>query len=147
MVDNANISQHPPTILASININRKLVRILLTHTSRPINNPSYASEIHTLISTIKQQQKPMIVLGDLNTTPWSNYFKELTTSTKLHNTQLGQGISPTYPSHVPKTQIYFPLPVLPLDHVLVNPELHVIRRWNGTYSGSDHLPVFVDLAI
>ena len=147
LIGNASISQHPPTILASLNIKSNTVRILLTHTSRPINNPSYASEIRTLISTIRQQQKPMIVLGDLNTTPWSNYFKQLTTSANLYNTQLGQDISPTYPSHLPKTQIYFPFPVLPLDHILVNPELNVIRRWNGPYSGSDHLPVLVDLAI
>ena len=80
-----------------------------------------------------------ILLGDLNTTPWSPYYRELTSTTGLHNAALGHGYQATWPAG-------FSLLKIPIDHCLVSDALRVAGFETGSDIGSDHLPIIVDLA-
>ena len=140
---------NPITIQVTAEIEKQPISLVMTHTTRPMAGSYrlYCRQMETLIQRLNRQPKPLIIMGDLNTGPWSSSFQQLLKNTQLRNTQIGQGIQPTYPYHIPKTQIVWPFPVLPLDHVLVSHDIQVLHRWNGPYGGSDHLPVVVELDI
>lgn len=82
-----------------------------------------------------------LLLGDLNTTPWSAAYRELRTRADLRDARAG----------------YFPWPTwyagglasvmaLPIDHVLVGHDWQVLDYRVGPDIGSDHRPVLVRLA-
>lgn len=79
------------------------------------------------------------VLGDLNTTPWSARFDELLEA-GLEDTRKGYGLQASWPSFLPGALR------IPIDHVLVTPGLTALDREVGPDVGSDHLPVWVELA-
>jgi endonuclease/exonuclease/phosphatase family metal-dependent hydrolase len=79
-------------------------------------------------------EDPTVVCGDLNCTPWSRPFRRLAR-------HLRPVASPrSWPS---------PLPIIPLDHILIRGDLSVVRsglwRGPGVRRASDHLPVFAEL--
>jgi endonuclease/exonuclease/phosphatase (EEP) superfamily protein YafD len=80
------------------------------------------------------------VLGDLNMTVWSPYYKSFVEKTKLHNTRTGFGILPTWPAQSP-------LLFIPLDHCLVSEDIKVLHTRTGRNVGSDHLPLITDTVI
>lgn len=80
-----------------------------------------------------------ILLGDLNTTPWSPYYAELVTLTGLSNAARGFGYHVTWPTG-------FSLLKIPIDHCLVSDGLHVRSFRTGSDFGSDHLPIIVELS-
>lgn len=83
---------------------------------------------------------PHIVLGDFNCTPWSPHFRKLRKATGTRDAALGQGVMFTwYPSVLPVA--------IPIDHVLVSPEISVHDYQVGPNLGSDHRAVTVDLSL
>lgn len=84
--------------------------------------------------------KSLIVMGDLNLSQWSYYFQELLNKTNLKDTQMGQGVQLSWPAYSQWIKI-------PIDHVLISEDWHVLNRRLGPNVGSDHLPVIVDLSI
>lgn len=82
---------------------------------------------------------PVIVLGDLNATPWSAPFRQLVAATGLVDSQRGFGLQPSWPAPLP-------LPMrLPIDHCLHSPELFTLERRLGPGLGSDHRALHVRL--
>ncbi|HET6630838.1 MAG TPA: endonuclease/exonuclease/phosphatase family protein [Woeseiaceae bacterium] len=81
-----------------------------------------------------------ILMGDLNTTPWSPYYRQLASATDMRNAALGRGYLPTWPAG-------FSLLKIPIDHCLVSDALRVSNFRTGADVGSDHLPIVVDLSI
>ncbi len=75
-----------------------------------------------------------LLAGDLNTTPWAPGYREL----------LGAGLDDggvvrmSWPT-------FLPFPVIPIDHVLVSPELRILSKQRGPDLGSDHYPIVVEL--
>jgi endonuclease/exonuclease/phosphatase (EEP) superfamily protein YafD len=82
----------------------------------------------------------VVLVGDLNTTPWAANFSELLAATGLRDSRRGFGNQATWPT------MLWPL-MIPLDHVLVSPRIEVLDRRLGPQIGSDHLPVIVDLRL
>jgi endonuclease/exonuclease/phosphatase (EEP) superfamily protein YafD len=83
------------------------------------------------------QTGPLVLLGDLNTTPWNFYFQRLLADSGLRSSAEGRGYQASWPGAPFLLRI-------PLDHVLLSPELRVVRREIGPDVGSDHLPVIVE---
>lgn len=80
----------------------------------------------------RRQQEPVIVMGNLNTTPWSYHFRKLLADSNLQNSQQGFGIQGTWPSTGGA------LGQLPLDHCLLSPSLKAIHREIGPSLTSSH---------
>jgi endonuclease/exonuclease/phosphatase (EEP) superfamily protein YafD len=97
-------------------------------------------QLRALAAKVRESNVPTIVLGDLNATPWSPYFRELLRASGLRNTSQGRGLYGSWPAGLPIGRI-------PLDHCLVSPSLHVMDKQLGPQVGSDHLPVVIDLQI
>lgn len=80
-----------------------------------------------------------LLLGDLNTTPFSPVHARLERSSGLRNGARGVGLFPTWPAG------FAPLRI-PIDHFLVSPGLRVTSLARGPDVGSDHLPVLAEIA-
>ena len=74
---------------------------------------------------------PVVVMGDLNATPWSVPFRAMLDRSGLVDSQRVHGIQPSWPAGSG------PLG-LPIDHVLHSPELTTLERGLGPSFGSDH---------
>lgn len=82
-----------------------------------------------------------VVAGDLNATPWSYTFRRLERIGELRNSQRGYGLELTFPAEA------HPVYQVSIDHVLYSEGLAVVDRRLGRPSGSDHLPVYVELVL
>ncbi|MBI2812516.1 MAG: endonuclease/exonuclease/phosphatase family protein [Candidatus Melainabacteria bacterium] len=101
--------------------------------------PEYRNEeLRELADDALASQYPMVVMGDLNCTPWSYYFNKLLRDGKLYDSERGFGPQCTFHTG-------WIVPFLPIDHCLVTSRLEVKSRRVGPNVGSDHLPVFVHL--
>lgn len=83
----------------------------------------------------------MIVLGDLNLTPWSPLFSDLEASTELTRAGRGYGLTPTWYAKVGTFAMG-----LVLDHCLISDELQCVSHRVGADTGSDHRAVIVGLS-
>lgn len=88
---------------------------------------------------IRQDQRPAIVAGDLNTSPWCPWFMHALAG-RLRDTAAGWGLSGTWPSRLPGWLR------IPLDHILASPDFRVADRRILEPFGSDHRPVVASLS-
>ncbi len=101
---------------------------------------------------IQQQDDPVLLIGDFNTTMWSPSYRTLAHETGLKNTRKGLGIFPTWPANMsyyltPKLNILAKLFQIPIDQCLTSPSLNAVKMHTGSDVGSDHLPIIVDFSI
>jgi len=74
---------------------------------------------------------PVVVVGDLNVSPWSKHFLEFVNAGKLRDGRRGHGILPTWPAAIAPLQI-------PIDHIVVSESVHVTSMATSSGFGSDH---------
>lgn len=82
--------------------------------------------------------RPMLLLGDLNATPWSPRLLELLQVADLRWSGYWLG---TWPSVLPGWA------GLPIDQILSSPEVAVAATFVGQAAGSDHRPLIADLRL
>jgi endonuclease/exonuclease/phosphatase (EEP) superfamily protein YafD len=131
-----------PSLLAEVNIDGNALIIVGTHPPPPkskLKNSHRNQQIENITDFIARQNKPTILLGDLNMTSWSHHFKGLINGSKLRDTRKGFGLQPTWPA-------YNPVFLVPIDHVLVSGGITIHNRFTGPVIGSDHRPVIVDFS-
>ena len=95
------------------------------------------SQLTALTKYISDVNKPLIVAGDLNTTPWSQWYLDLEQAGVV-NSRLGHGILPTFCTPIPWLK-------LPLDHLLVSSHFQTIATHTFSELPSDHLPLMSNL--
>lgn len=98
---------------------------------------------------------PLILVGDLNSTPDSEAYKHITLSSSTFSLQDAFQIS-RLPSHGPKSSWSgfkeAGVPGRRIDYIFVSPGIEVLRHgilsesWSGRFP-SDHLPVFAEIRI
>lgn len=88
------------------------------------------------------------MLGDLNITMWSPYYRKFMKQTNLKNSRQGFGILPTWPTK----NIYSLLPPqlsplfsIPIDYCLISPEFKVMSIYTINDTGSDHRALIINL--
>ena len=116
------------------------VSLLATHPLPPIEARYFAArnqQYEALAAFLKTQPGPKLLVGDLNITPWSGYYRGLEQATGLRNSRQARGILPSWPSHWPA------LMRIPIDHVLWQGPWTSVHTELGPDIGSDHLPVRV----
>jgi endonuclease/exonuclease/phosphatase (EEP) superfamily protein YafD len=132
-----------PSIFAEVQWQGQTVSIIATHPLPPINAEYFKSRNQQLLElekVISSTNTIYAVIGDLNTTMWSPYYRKFIRQTGLKNARAGFGILPTWPQGAPMLQI-------PLDHCLISPEINVLKIRTAGDIGSDHRPVIADLVI
>ena len=134
-----------PSIRASFQTHKGLLRVIATHSLPPMNSVSFTARNELFAELAKDVRQhgadTTIVAGDFNCTPWSPWFKTLCGESTLHNSMRGQGLGISW------TPFGFRILGIPIDHVLVGRRINVTRRHVGDVAGSDHRPVTVDFSI
>jgi endonuclease/exonuclease/phosphatase (EEP) superfamily protein YafD len=132
-----------PSIRAEVICCNAVITVLATH-SLPPGGAEYSAyrneQLERTGEYVAALEGPVLLLGDLNTTPWSYYFKRLLKRSGLKDGSRGQGFLASWPSFAP---IFW----IPIDHCLHSPELGIVDIRTGASSGSDHFPLVVDLVV
>jgi len=132
-----------PSILATVHLPQGDCSLIATHPVPPIG-AEYArhrnNQLAELPELIREQKYPVLLIGDLNTSPWSPYFSKLLRNSGLKDSMKGFGFQPTWPSSNPFIRI-------PIDHMLHAPKILIHNRMVGGDIGSDHFPVIIDFSV
>jgi endonuclease/exonuclease/phosphatase (EEP) superfamily protein YafD len=132
-----------PSVIGRFDIDGRPLTVVGTHPLRPGNrtyNHLRDEQLEATPALLKKIETPVLLLGDLNTTPWSFRFKRLIRESGLQDSARGFGIQSTWPT------ILFPLRI-PIDHCLHSPGISILDRQVGPHVGSDHFPLIVDFAL
>lgn len=119
------------------------VTVLGVHLNWPLgprNSEFRNEELAGVVAFSKAQREPLIVAGDFNLTPWSEYFSDVLEQSGLHDAARGFGLARTWPAQ------FAPLGIR-IDHCLLSRHWNSVRVETGPWLGSDHLPVIADLAL
>lgn len=131
-----------PSILATVSAGPTNLSIVATHPLPPggRNYSRWRNEQLDLLPDYIQSSSPVLLLGDLNVTPWNHHFRRLLKRTGLKDSSQGFGIQPTWPN-------YSPLLRIPIDHCLHSSSISIVDRQIGEDVSSDHYPLIVDFVI
>lgn len=145
-----------PSLVATVEVAGQPLSLVATHPSSPTSQRMLAARnslFADVADYIATQTRPVVLMGDFNTTMWSPYYRQFVRRTNLKNTREGFGIWPTWPRLTSRfnlptwTQGILTLFQIPLDHCLVSPDISVARVYTAADTGSDHAPLVVDLAV
>lgn len=129
-----------PRLLGTIRCGNRQTDFCFAHPILPVLPEYRNEELQELALDALTSDSSMIVMGDLNCTPWSFYFQKLLREGKLYDSEQGFGPQCSFNTR-------WIVPILPLDHYLVTSTLEVRSRSVGPNVGSDHLPIFVHLQL
>ncbi len=130
-----------PSIIAEFADDQRGFTLLSTHPLPPIGAEQARErndQLAQLAQLTRQTRHPLLLLGDLNTSPWSPYFEQLLAESGLRDS--GRGILPSWPVGWPPLWI-------PIDHALFSAGIRIRHRETGPDLGSDHYPVIVDFQV
>lgn len=132
-----------PSIEADIDINGQMVRVIATHPIPPVRSAAFrARNLHLTMMAERirkfradQPNTPVVLVGDLNLTPWSPHFDDLLQESGLLSASAGRGLTPTW-----YRWKSFPFGLV-IDHGLHTPDVQCTGRRVLEDIGSDHRPV------
>jgi endonuclease/exonuclease/phosphatase (EEP) superfamily protein YafD len=134
-----------PYLLAEVAVGDQTLVIAGVHPSSP--SPSAPRdtrrrnrELDHIAEVAREADRPLIVAGDFNTTPWSPHFQDLLAAAGLRNAADGHGYIGTWPT-------WFWPALIPIDHVLFKGPLAVTTMRRGPAVGSDHYPLLADVRL
>jgi len=87
---------------------------------------------------VANRESPVVLVGDLNATPWSAAYRTLRWRGGLVDSMYGSGIQTSWP-------VGWGVLSIPIDHVLHTPELGSSDRRTGPSLGSAHRPVVISI--
>lgn len=119
--------------------------LLAVHPISPLTERAWKWNTNTLRDlqqyVIKARvDQPVLLLGDLNNSPWSHSFRQLLQQSGLRPPDSKRIWWPTWYT------VSWPA-AIPIDHFLLSPELQDTNTWVGPNVGSDHYPIGLDFAI
>jgi endonuclease/exonuclease/phosphatase (EEP) superfamily protein YafD len=146
-------TERNPSILADLAVEGKTISLVATHPFPPVRRSFFHTrnlQLDRIGQYVQQLETPVILLGDLNLSMWSPYYRRFARNTGLQNARRGFGILPTWP--MPGTYAVLPdllhrLLQIPIDHCLISSEIKVTEIHTGRDVDSDHLPLITDLVI
>ena len=132
-----------PSIIANVHLPRGEISLIGTHPVPPISSPYFKhrnEQLSALPSFVRGQKKPVLLIGDLNVSPWSVHFIRLLKDSGLKNSMARFGFQPTWPVSQRFLRI-------PLDQLLHDEKIIIHNRVIGADVGSDHFPLIVDFSL
>jgi endonuclease/exonuclease/phosphatase (EEP) superfamily protein YafD len=133
----------PPAIVATITAGARPFTLIGAHPWPPVSADLAEGrnrQLRALAARVRQSQGPVLVLGDLNLSPWSPWFARLLADSGLRDSRRGRGLQPSWPVDWPPLWI-------PIDHALFSEGICIRHRAIGPAIGSDHYPVIVDFQV
>jgi endonuclease/exonuclease/phosphatase (EEP) superfamily protein YafD len=131
------------SLLANLQISGQLISLIAVHPSKATGQIYFEErnrQLEAIADYAATLKNPVILIGDMNVTMWSPYYRDLVKKAQLQNVRAGFGILPTWPT-------FQPLLYIPIDHCLVSPDFQVLKVRRGPAIGSDHFPLITDLTL
>lgn len=136
------------SIAATFTVQQHDVRVFATHPLPPMGPENHLyrnaqlDAIADRIQTCRNQNpdQAVVLVGDLNLTPWSPVFRRLEQTSGLRRAGSGFSMQPTWYRYA-----VFPFGLM-LDHALISNDLRCLTHEVGPEAGSDHRAVTVQLA-
>lgn len=136
LTTDANPVLHAVVILAG-----RPRHIWLMHPPNPLTPRGRAhsnAELAALATRIGLIGGSRLVVGDMNRTDGSPYFRDFVRESGLRDSRLGFGRQPSWPVWSPYR--------IAIDHAFLSSDLAVVDRRLGPDIGSDHRPLILDVA-
>lgn len=131
------------TLCAQVRVDGREITVIGAHPFPPASQANWAlrnEQLTELAGHVQTLKGDVLLLGDLNVTPWSPYFRDLTRATGLRDARRGRGLKLSWPTALPMLRI-------PIDYCLVSRGFAVRAVRLGPKTGSDHFPLMADLAL
>ena len=90
-----------PTLVADVHLPQGEISVIGTHPVPPINSEFSKhrnNQLAALPGLVLEQKRPVLLMGDLNVSPWSAHFGRLLKESGLKNSMKGFGFQPSWPS-------------------------------------------------
>lgn len=129
-----------PSIRAELSYQGRDLLILGTHPLPPMRSwmaDSRDAQLRGIAEVVRHAQMPVLVMGDLNATPWSQGMRLIKAENALAYRSPDPAWSPTWHAGT--------IFALPIDHALCLPPLIIASRKIGPDVGSDHRPQELEL--
>jgi endonuclease/exonuclease/phosphatase (EEP) superfamily protein YafD len=133
-----------PTAVVEVTVGGAAVSIVATHPKNPLSPHGFAlrnDQLEAVADLARGRTRPLVLIGDLNVTMWSPWYRRLCDETGLVSARRGFGVLASWPTFLPSIMR------LPIDHCLVSEGVVVADCRLGPEFGSDHRPLIVDLAV
>jgi len=134
----------PLVMRADITVGKTNVAVFGVHTLTPLvqRNCDFNNTLADRLTAYRSKlPKSVVLIGDMNATPWSHTFRRLLATNEFVDSERGFGLQCSWPYD--RLQLL----MIPIDHAFVTPDISVVTRELGHDDGSDHLPLFVRLTI
>lgn len=146
------ILYHDPALgWLTLTIGKRSFDLWAMHSTRPssgaLTTMVQIRQFDQLATRIQQQHQPMLLVGDLNISPWNQSFQFLLEKSGLQNSMNGFGFQPSFPTFPAHLKWLPVMPLVPIDHILTSRDFSVTSRQLGPKLQSDHLPVVVRLIL
>ena len=133
-----------PSMKAHMELGGRPFVLLVTHPLPP-GGPEYSWHRNKQLEDVagyvrKAGDRPLILMGDLNVSPWSPYYHDFVKRSGLINSSRGRALHVTWPEFMPFLRI-------PIDHCLHSRDVAIVSKRVGESVGSDHYPVIVRFAL
>ena len=133
-----------PSIFARVRLRSgELVDLYSLHPRPPIpesNSEQRDAELLMVAREVRRNNRPAIVMGDLNDVAWSRTTKGFQEISGMLDPRKGRGFYNSFHAE------YFFLRY-PLDHVFHTPHFRLINLARGPYIGSDHFPLTMSVTM
>ena len=133
-----------PVLSAKILLDGHELRIIAAHLSAPMFQERFElrnAQLNRLAELINGEKLPTLVLGDMNITRWSPYFKRFVQRSELVDARLGRGLLNSWRPFGNSIPIFR----APIDQILYTPDLRLSGVRLGADIGSDHLPMIAEV--
>jgi endonuclease/exonuclease/phosphatase (EEP) superfamily protein YafD len=138
------VSEDVPSIRATVRLRSgDEVVLYAVHPPPPLpESPSYGRDAELVLTgaEIAADGRPSIVVGDLNDVAWSYTARLFQRVSHMVDPRVGRGLYSTFHAE-------HPLARYPLDHVFHTRDFTLRHLAVLPYTGSDHFPIFVELAL
>lgn len=131
-----------PWIDVELRKDGRSLHLFATHTLPPVSGRATRLRDEHLAAIVERAQNtegPVAVAGDLNASIWSKTLAGILKTKTLRSAGQGHGLQGTWPS------VLWFTGMIPIDHVLVSPDVFVTDFHVGDHAGSDHRGVVADL--
>jgi len=129
-----------PTIDALIQTDPP-VRIITTHPIPPMNKTMFNARnqhMQELAQHIQLQTDLLILTGDFNNTPFTQSFNQFLKQSQLTQARKHGGINNSWPSQFKNIGL-----MIPIDHILLSPQINQFELQVLPAIDSDHLPLLL----